>query len=62
MPWDPNAVIPVILIVIVRRIRSVMVVSNRWRRGYKNKRWPNKNPKAGMTMVVSISVSMSGPG
>jgi hypothetical protein len=62
MPRDPNSAITVIVIVIAGRIRSVVVISNWRRRGYKNKRWPNKNPKAEMTMVVSVPVSMPSPG
>jgi hypothetical protein len=61
MPRNPNAVIPVILIVIAGRIRPVVVISNWRRRGHENKRWPNKNPKAGITMVVSVPVSIPSP-
>jgi hypothetical protein len=63
MPWDPNSVIPVILIGIVRRIRSVIVVSSRWRRGHKENRRADKESKVGTAIMgVPVSVPMPGPG
>jgi hypothetical protein len=50
---NPNSIILfVIIIVIIRRIRSVIVITN-WRRGYKNNRWPDKDPKVGAASMVS---------
>jgi len=62
-PGDPNSIIPVILIIILRRIRSVIVVSNWRRRGHKKNRGPDKESKVGTPMrVVSVTMSMPGPG
>jgi hypothetical protein len=63
MPRNPNAVITVILVVIAGRIRPMVVISNWRRRGYKHKRWPNKESKVGTAMrVVSVPVPVPGPG
>jgi hypothetical protein len=63
MPWGPNSIRPVVLIVIVRRIRSVIVVLNGWRRGYQYNRGADKDPKVGVPVrMVSASVPMPVPG
>jgi hypothetical protein len=63
MPWDPNSIIPVVLIVTVRRIRSVIVESNGWRRGYQYNRGADKDPKVRVAArMVSASVPMPVPG
>jgi len=50
----------IIIIIVIRGIRSFIVVSNWGRRGYKNKRWSDKESKMGTAMRV-VSVPVPGP-
>jgi len=51
---NPNSIILfVIIIVIIRGIRSVIVITNWGRRGYQNNRRPDEDPKVGMASMVS---------
>jgi len=52
--WNPNPIILfVIIIIIIRGIRSFIVVSNWGRRGYKNNRGADKESKVGMAPRMS---------
>jgi hypothetical protein len=62
---NPNAIILVIILIIItiRGIRSVIVISNWRRRGYKENRGADKESKVGTAIMgVPVSVPMPGPG